>query len=826
MRNDYMDSLEFPTDKQETEKVKYSKSFEEIFNWFFSLDTDEQMKTISITNNNLTKNIIRMQAKFQMNQTLIFRLKFDNSLIDLNYIEKFEYKNVNERREFNDENMSAHLFLKEIVFYSLNEENDTVSLSPELIKDKRLLKYYFTIFSKEKVFENLCQVVYHPNFKGYICEYPLWFNKKEYYSLCEIIVAFFEMELNLKYMLSKSSNKKMAVINGNTTLAEINQKKNDFFDKRRFIKNFIKNLDKRETIADKIDLKGIIASAIEKNEQDLESSRKNHKKYFMNSKNVSFKLFEPPKEIDPNVLYEKYSIRLDEDRDNKIVNEYSFMTFEKLNGEPIDGIIESMIFEELYKYFSEKECLDLINEFQEENNKKKSSKGKKKKKKKKEKVEDNIEDNKQVNELSEKIEKVELKEEEQKDNNNIEIKNESEEKILSSITSQNDEKEIVVKSKRAKRKKDKSSNTNTKNNNIPKTQNQISTTSTVIKEEDTPPIKPELLLSQKEIKYLHQNYYNQNNFKEITISKISKPKTNKELLHNIILKTSNSIISSLISIKDIKYTNILFLCNKIKQCFSSDLSLFIYGSYSTGTAINSSDIDISITLLSETQKEKTLEQLITDIYLYLSKIEGFENLNPITTASVPILKLIINSETLNTSSNTKNSPIDKTKVDLTFNLPNPRQNIDYNNSKLKQYPEIKPLFLILKRLIKKSKLNSVFDGGLSSHSLFLMITSYIMIIKTNTHPNLGDILIDLLHFYGNFFKYTNTIIDITMPNPYIVIHEGQFTVPMIIDPISKNNVSKSSFNFRQIQELFSSVHSRLTTSTESIEKIFNSIVIE
>ena len=749
MRNDYMDSLEFPTDKQETEKVKYSKSFEEIFNWFFSLDTDEQMKTISITNNNLTKNIIRMQAKFQMNQTLIFRLKFDNSLIDLNYIEKFEYKNVNERREFNDENMSAHLFLKEIVFYSLNEENDTVSLSPELIKDKRLLKYYFTIFSKEKVFENLCQVVYHPNFKGYICEYPLWFNKKEYYSLCEIIVAFFEMELNLKYMLSKSSNKKMAVINGNTTLAEINQKKNDFFDKRRFIKNFIKNLDKRETIADKIDLKGIIASAIEKNEQDLESSRKNHKKYFMNSKNVSFKLFEPPKEIDPNVLYEKYSIRLDEDRDNKIVNEYSFMTFEKLNGEPIDGIIESMIFEELYKYFSEKECLDLINEFQEENNKKKSSKGKKKKKKKKEKVEDNIEDNKQVNELSEKIEKVELKEEEQKDNNNIEIKNESEEKILSSITSQNDEKEIVVKSKRAKRKKDKSSNTNTKNNNIQKTQNQISTTSTVIKEEDTPPIKPELLLSQKEIKYLHQNYYNQNNFKEITISKISKPKTNKELLHNIILKTSNSIISSLISIKDIKYTNILFLCNKIKQCFSSDLSLFIYGSYSTGTAINSSDIDISITLLSETQKEKTLEQLITDIYLYLSKIEGFENLNPITTASVPILKLIINSETLNTSSNTKNSPIDKTKVDLTFNLPNPRQNIDYNNSKLKQYPEIKPLFLILKRLIKKSKLNSVFDGGLSSHSLFLMITSYIMIIKTNTHPNLWDILIDLLHFYGN-----------------------------------------------------------------------------
>ena len=61
--------------------------------------------------------------------------------------------------------------------------------------------------------------------------------------------------------------------------------------------------------------------------------------------------------------------------------------------------------------------------------------------------------------------------------------------------------------------------------------------------------------------------------------------------------------NSLISIKNFKYNNILYLCQKIKECFQCEIAIDIYGSYSTGMEIESSDIDISINLLEETKKK-------------------------------------------------------------------------------------------------------------------------------------------------------------------------------------------------------------------------------
>ena len=75
------------------------------------------------------------------------------------------------------------------------------------------------------------------------------------------------------------------------------------------------------------------------------------------------------------------------------------------------------------------------------------------------------------------------------------------------------------------------------------------------------------------------------------------------------------------------------------------------------------------------------------------------------TFSVPILKLVINQHNI------------KTKVDLTFDLENPKIIINYYTNILKKNPEIKPLTLIIKKLISKNHLNRVFEGGLSSHSI-------------------------------------------------------------------------------------------------------------
>ena len=132
--------------------------------------------------------------------------------------------------------------------------------------------------------------------------------------------------------------------------------------------------------------------------------------------------------------------------------------------------------------------------------------------------------------------------------------------------------------------------------------------------------------------------------------------------------------------------------------------------------------------------------------------------------------------------------------------------------------------LIIKKLIHKNHLNKVFEGGLSSHSIFIMVASNIKLLKSNNNNNnnklnLGELLLDLLRFYGFVFNYTNTIIDITNNNPYIITHELS-KVPIFIDPISNINISKSSYQFDKIKELFFNTYTMLVQNENDIESIF------
>lgn len=74
---------------------------------------------------------------------------------------------------------------------------------------------------------------------------------------------------------------------------------------------------------------------------------------------------------------------------------------------------------------------------------------------------------------------------------------------------------------------------------------------------------------------------------------------------------------------------------------------------------------------------------------------------------------------------------------------------------------IEPLILVLKQMLKVNSLNDPYKGGLSSYGLLLMIVAFIQFRKLNgvrvpTGINLGNILLDFLHYYGevlNFVEY-------------------------------------------------------------------------
>ena len=358
--------------------------------------------------------------------------------------------------------------------------------------------------------------------------------------------------------------------------------------------------------------------------------------------------------------------------------------------------------------------------------------------------------------------------------------------------------------------------------------------------------KKKYKLTPQELNNIYSNFYNENNnfikgeqtklfnsVNPIHISNKNPIKDKNEQLQNLILDFEKKTYKKLLSLHEVKYKSLVLLCQKIKDHFKCDLSIFIYGSYSTGLELEESDIDLSVELIQKNNtnnndniigveknnnnnsnlNQKTIPDLINELYEYLSNFQEFKNLFPIVNTKIPILKMKIVLE----------NNIE-TKIDLTFNLKNTTTTIKYYKNTLKRYPQIKPLTLLIKYLIKKNKLASVFDGGFSSHSIFIMIASNIrVLLKNKSSLNLGDLLNSFLHFYGKIFNYTNTTIDLMNKNNPYIINQELSKVPLFIDPITKVNVSKSSFLHEELKKLFSDTYDQLVQGEDNLSKTFEDI---
>ena len=414
-------------------------------------------------------------------------------------------------------------------------------------------------------------------------------------------------------------------------------------------------------------------------------------------------------------------------------------------------------------------------------------------------------------------------------NNSIEINNINNDKSNES----EDEKEDIKEEEKEYDKKD-----------ITEKNNQIIINKKPKKKRKKKSKKKKFKLNTQELENIYNNFYNENNnFIKGTQNKISNQiqpfnknitKDKNELLHNLILNFEKQINKKILSLHEIKYNSIVLLCQKIKDHFKCGLSIFIYGSYSTGMQLEESDIDISVELITNNPNntnnnvnnndtnnnkiaknninQKTIPELINELNEYLTNFPEFKNLFPIVNTKIPILKMIIVQNNI------------ETKIDLTFNLKNTKTTINYYNNAIKRHPQIKPLTLLIKHLIKKNKLASVFDGGFSSHSIFIMVASNIrVLLKNKSSLNLGDLLNSFLHFYGKVFNFTNTAIDLTSKTePYIITQEFS-KVPIFIDPITKINVSKSSFLHQELKKLFSDTYDKLVQGEDNLNKTFEDI---
>jgi DNA polymerase sigma len=328
-----------------------------------------------------------------------------------------------------------------------------------------------------------------------------------------------------------------------------------------------------------------------------------------------------------------------------------------------------------------------------------------------------------------------------------------------------------------------------------------------------------------------------------------------EKLHNNILnndKKVDNILQPLIKIKNYCVEEIKTIIKSTYDSHIKDYTINLYGSFITGLMIETSDIDIRIKINECNNND--FKQYFISLSNKLKEVNKFENITPISTASVPVIKLLINIEKFIQGTKDleedfinfkqlniyKNYLFDKKellqmKIDITFILNDNQKNnnelginnkidkllinMNSNNElssvlfikkQLEEYPEIKPILRLLKRYFYTKKMNSSFEGGLSSYNLFLLILSFAKYqkyfnINQNQLINLGAFLIQFLEFFGKNFDFKNYLININSPIIYESINSNIYQSGkslIILDPLTGINASKSSYKIDEIQNMF------------------------
>ncbi|XP_030580409.1 terminal nucleotidyltransferase 4B [Archocentrus centrarchus] len=239
----------------------------------------------------------------------------------------------------------------------------------------------------------------------------------------------------------------------------------------------------------------------------------------------------------------------------------------------------------------------------------------------------------------------------------------------------------------------------------------------------------------------------------------------------------------------------------------------VFGSFSTGLYLPTSDIDLVVFGKWETLPLWTLEEV-----LRMKNIADKNSIKVLDKATVPIIKL--------TDSSTE------VKVDISFNVESGVNAACLIKDFKEKYPVLPYLVLVLKQFLLQRDLNEVFTGGIGSYSLFLMAVSFLQLHYRDVRkPNInyGVLLIEFFELYGRNFNYLKTGIRIKDGGSYVAKDEVQKNMmdgyrPSMLyieDPLQPDNdVGRSSYGAMQVRQAFDYAYVVLNHAVSPIAKFY------
>ena len=253
----------------------------------------------------------------------------------------------------------------------------------------------------------------------------------------------------------------------------------------------------------------------------------------------------------------------------------------------------------------------------------------------------------------------------------------------------------------------------------------------------------------------------------------------------------------------------------VKQLWP-DAELHVFGSYATDLYLPGSDIDCVInTARGDKENRNSLYQLAN----HLNKSGLATEIEVIVKTRVPIIKFV--------------EPKSRLHVDVSFERVNGIEAAKLIRNWLEITPGLRELVLVVKQFLYARRLNNVHTGGLGGFSIICLVYTFlhmhprIVANEIDAMENLGVLLIDFFELYGKNFGYDDVAISVLDGKPKYLPKENwaelhpiknRFALAIMDPSDPTNNISKGSFNVKDIKKAFAGAFDMLVNRCFQLDR--------
>lgn len=256
---------------------------------------------------------------------------------------------------------------------------------------------------------------------------------------------------------------------------------------------------------------------------------------------------------------------------------------------------------------------------------------------------------------------------------------------------------------------------------------------------------------------------------------------------------------------------------KMAKRFWPECEPCVYGSLTTHLLLPLSDIDMSI-LNVPVSTEEALTALCKEVANSSLCSAAYPQL--ILKTKVPLLKFTHRGSLLD--------------VDVSINAGDGKTNSEIVRDYLEQYPEARPLTIVIKYFLQQRDMHEPYHGGMGSFATTLLVISFLQhhpIYTTAPHERsctgLGKLLVDFFRYYGTCFNSHRCGVSLENDGFYFVRKQssamtdfrGMANQVILEDPGNRaNNAASSLRQFPTIASSFAHAYAALTSVFPLIEE--------